>query len=335
MISQEIVSRAIHYEGPERLPVLMGSLGVSDVDGIAVQPAPGWEPVEDGADEWNCVWSQTEQHNMGQVTGHPLEDLSDLDDYEPPSFHHDERYDGCEEKLDRIEEEGKYARCGIFMVMFERMHSLHGFENTLMDLYSAPERLEELADMIADTHVSLVEEVSRRFPGRIDGWNMSDDWGTQQSSFISYEKWMEFFYPRYKRIFDAMHEAGCDVWVHSCGKINDIIQVYIRAGVDVVNLQQPRVLGIQEIAERYRGDIAFESLSDIQSTLPTGDPEKIEADAEALMTHWAGPDGGFLFSGYGDDEAIGVDDEKVKPMMYSAFSRYSEQVYGQPLPPIE
>jgi uroporphyrinogen decarboxylase len=145
---------------------------------------------------------------------------------------------------------------------------------------------------------------------------------------------MDFFFPRYKRIFDAMHEAGCDVWVHSCGKVNEIVEGYIRAGVNVVNLQQPRALGIEEMGRRYSGRIVFESLSDIQATLPSGDPARIEADAEALMRHWARPDGGFIFSDYGDDEAIGVRDPSTKPHMYRAFSRLSEKLYGQPLPPL-
>ena len=137
---------------------------------------------------------------------------------------------------------------------------------------------------------------------------------------------------RYKRIFDAMHEAGCDVWVHSCGKVNEIIEGYIQAGVDVVNLQQPRALDIDEIADAYGGRISFESLADIQTTLPSGDREGLEDDAEALMTRWASPDGGFIFSDYGDDQAIGVPDPAVKPFMYDAFSRWSERIYGAPLP---
>jgi hypothetical protein len=143
---------------------------------------------------------------------------------------------------------------------------------------------------------------------------------------------MDFFFPRYKKIFDAMHAMGCDVWVHSCGKVNEIVEGYIRAGVDVVNLQQPRALGIEEMGERYRGRITFSSLCDIQATLPTGDRAKIEADAEALMTRWATPDGGFVFSDYGDDAAIGVPDVETKLHMYEVFSRYSERLYGEPLP---
>ena len=161
---------------------------------------------------------------------------------------------------------------------------------------------------------------------------MSDDWGTQQGAFVSFDMWMDFFFPHYKRIFDAMHEAGCDVWVHSCGKVNEIIEGYIRAGVDVVNLQQPQALGIEEVGARYRGRITFESLADIQTTLPTGDRPGVEKDAELLMTHWASPEGGFLLCDYGDDEGIGVTDATIKRYMYDVFSRWSEEIYGQPLP---
>lgn len=332
MTSREIVRRAIDGTRPRRMPVTMPSLGVSDVGGITVKPAPDFAPDIPGMDEWHCVWDKTETENMGQVTGHPLESLDDLASFQPPSFHQDERYEDCEEQLCRLESADKYIRCGIFMVLFERMHSLHGFENTLVDLYADRERLERLADRIVETQISLVREVSRRFPGRIHGWGMSDDWGTQQAAFISRDLWMDFFFPRYKRIFDAMHDAGCDVWVHSCGKINEIIECYIQAGVNVVNLQQPRALGIEEIGNRYRGRIAFESLADIQSTLPSGDVAAIEADVEALCRHWASPEGGFIFSDYGDGNAIGVADPGVKQTMYNAFSRWSERLYGIELP---
>ena len=33
----------------------------------------------------------------------------------------------------------------------------------------------------------------------------------------------DFFAPRYRRLFDAMHAAGYDVWLHSCGQVNELI----------------------------------------------------------------------------------------------------------------
>lgn len=50
------------------------------------------------------------------------------------------------------------------------------------------------------------------------------------------------------------------------------------------------------------------------------------------MNHWADPSGGFVFSDYGDDIGIGVTDPGTKPYMYEVFSRWSEKVYGEPLP---
>lgn len=333
MTSREIVSRAIHFRDPPRLPVNMSCFGVDDTSWVGGKAPDGWKPAVPGQDEWGCVWEKTDMVNMGQVKGHPLTDISKLSSFCPPDYSDPSRYTEFAAGLEKGEAQGKYVLAGIFMVLFERMHSLYGFENTLVGLYAERAAMEALADMIVDTHVTLVREISKRFPGRINGWCMSDDWGTQNAAFVSFDMWMDFFFPRYKRIFDAMHEAGCDVWVHSCGKVNEIVEGYIRAGVNVVNLQQPRALGIREIGERYCGRITFQSLADIQATLPTGDRRQVTEDAEKLMANWANAHGGFIFSDYGDDAAIGVKDPGIKRFMYDEFSRLSKALYGEALPP--
>ncbi len=334
LTSRQIVSRAIHFQTPPRLPVTMGCFGVDDTAWVGGKTPVGWVPAVPGQDEWGCVWEQTDVENMGQVKGRPLADIGGLDRFQPPDYRDPSRYEDTQTGLAKAEAQGKYVVSGIFMVLFERMHTLHGFENTLVDLYHDRPAMEALADMITDTHVTLVREMARRFPGRIHGWNMSDDWGTQTAAFISFELWMDFFFPRYQRIFDAMHAAGCDVWVHSCGRVNEIIEGYIQAGVNVVNLQQPRALGIRKLGERYAGRIAFQSLADIQATLPTGDRVQVAQDAAMLMAHWARPEGGFVFSDYGGDAAIGVRDVHLKRFMYDQFSQLSAQLYGEPLPPL-
>ncbi len=204
------------------------------------------------------------------------------------------------------------------MLLFERMHALHGFENVLMDLYAERERMEMLADRIVEFDLGIIRNVSRRFPGRIHGFSFTDDWGTERSLFINPALWDDFFKPRYKRIFDAAHAAGWHVWMHSCGKVNDIIEGLIDIGLDVINLQQPRALGIEEIGRRFRGRIAFSSLCDIQRTLPFEDDEAIREEARLLLKEWAGERGGFVLSDYGDGRAIGVPPEK-KRVMFDAF----------------
>jgi uroporphyrinogen decarboxylase len=334
MQSWEIVRKAIRFEGPPRLPVVMPTLGVCDRADVPLRELARCADPHPGEDEWGCIWGTTDLPNMGQVVAHPLPDIAELDSFRFPDYSDDSRYADVASFLDTSRSEGRYVSCGIFMLLFERMHALHGFTRTLEDLYVDRAGMEKLADRVVETQLRRVRELARRFPGAIHAWHMSDDWGTQRAAFVSRELWDDFFLPRYKRIFDAMHGAGCDVWLHSCGRINALIEGYIRAGVAVVNIQQPRALGIEEIGAIYQGRIAFETLADIQVTLPGGDAAEIEKEVGELMEHWATRRGGLLLGDYGDERAIGVKSRTTKRTMYESFSRHSARLYGEPLPAI-
>ncbi len=332
--SFEIVRAALRYRTPERLPVRMGSLGVDDTRWIPRHTEELGEQNGLRLDEWGCAWDHTQEKNMGQVKGHPLHSVAEHEKARIPDYAQPWRYEGLEEHFAAAEAEGKYTQCGIFMVLFERMHSLCGFENVLVGLLADPEHAGALADRILEAQITLVHSYQERFGTRLHSFSMTDDWGTQQAAFVDMSLWNEFFLPRYRRLFGVMHEGGQDVWVHSCGKVNEVVGGFIAAGADAVNLQQPRALGIEEMGARYRGKITFESLSDIQASLPSGDPEKIVADSRLLEQHWMLREGGFVFSDYGDGQAIGAPLE-AKRTMYEAFSDVSKELYGKPLPTLQ
>ncbi len=332
MKSKEIVKAAIYHQRPPRLPVRFGCFGVDDTAYLAAGSAASFEPEYEGQDEWGCGWEHTEVKNMGQVKRHPIQDIAGLKSSVYPDYDDNSRYKDCPAALTQAEQDGKYVMAGIFMVLFERMHSLYGFENVLSGLIADRPAVAKLADHIVEVHLCCVRNIQKRFGDRVHAFGVTDDWGTQQAAFVSFDLWMDFFFPRYKRLFDAMHAGGQDVWVHSCGKVNEIVEGYVRAGVNVVNLQQPRALGIREMGDRFRGRISFESLCDIQHTLPTDKREEVDKDVEALAQHWMSPAGGFVLSDYGDPEGIGVHDPSIKQYMYERFSAVSEKLYGQPLP---
>lgn len=317
MSSYEVVRRAIEFDRPDRLPLSFADLGVDDFHSAGWnQTGTGDKSLRQTVDEWGCTWMRSDVPNMGQVKGHPLADWSDLNRFRWPDADDPAFYEGMEERF--VGSDGKYVTTGIFMLLFERMHALRGFEGTLTDLYLERERIEMLADRIVEFDLGIIENVSRRFPGRIHGFGFTDDWGTQQGLFVPPRLWHEFFKPRYKRIFDAAHAAGWHVRMHSCGKVNEMIEGLIEIGLDTINLQQPCALGIEEIGERFAGRICFESLCDIQHTLPFRSPEDIRAEAELLLERWATPEGGFILSDYGDPRAIGVATE-TKQIMLDAF----------------
>lgn len=318
--SKQVLKAAINFKTPDRLPVIFNAFGVNDTHSVGWnQIGTGDHSIRQTIDEWGCGWERSDVANMGQVTDHPLGDWSNLDTYawlDPEDLAY---YEGMEQRFEGNED--KYVLTGIFMVLFERMHSLRGFENTLTDFYLEKEKVEALADRIVEIQVRIIENISDRFSGRIDGISFTDDWGTERDIFIQPQMWRDFFKPRYKKIFDACHAAGWDVWMHSCGKVNEIIGDWIETGIDVVNLQQPTILGIEEIGKRYAGKVCFQTLCDIQKTLPFKSDEEIVEEAKLLMKHWGTPEGGFILADYGDGRAIGVSDDK-KRVMYNAFMKF-------------
>jgi len=317
MSPYEVVRRAIEFAGPDRLPLRFEALGLNDTHGVPWnQIGTGDHSKRETYDEWGCMWQRSDMANMGQVKGHPLAEWRALDHFRWPDPDDPSFYEGMEERFAGCE--GKYVTTGIFMLLFERMHTLHGFQNTLLDLRLEHERMEMLADRIVEFNLGIIDNIRGRFPGLIHGLGFTDDWGTEQATFISPQLWDEFFKPRYKRLFDAIHEANWHVWMHSCGKVNAILESLIEIGLDVINLQQPTALGIEEVGEEFRGRICFESLCDIQHTLPFKGAQEIREEAEQLLQYWAAPDGGFILSDYGDGRAIGVELEK-KQVMLDAF----------------
>ena len=324
MTPRDVVARAVEFRRPARLPI-RGYGEASDCVGLGCDEIKPPEAAGDDAlDQWLCRWAKTDTPNMGQVKGHPLEDLAGMAEFPWPDGDDPRRYENVPRRLAELQDDpdrrDKYVLTGIFMILWERMHSLHGFESCMLDLMDDRAEIHELADRIVEYDLAVVRRMHRLCGDAIQGFSFTEDWGTQLDLHISPELWRQFFFPRYRRIFRAIHQAGWHVWMHSCGKINKAIPGLIEAGCDVINMQQPRTNGIEEIGRRFAGRICFETLCDIQKTLPRGDRGEIRTEAEMLLRHWGTPEGGFVLGDYGDHLAIGATPE-TKRFMLATFRR--------------
>ena len=318
MTGYEIIKRAIEFKNPPRIGIRFDEIGVNDTYLVACGFGASYAPSNPDEDEWGCVHEKTDLPNMGQVKRHPIKTPDDLRRHDFPDAEDDTRYEAVDLVLPYAGD--RYVLGYIGNGLFERLHFLHGFTESLADLHLNPPLIEELLDIITEFQLGLIRNFQERFPGKIHGVTTTDDWGTQQAIFISVPMWRRFFRPRYKRLIDAAHKAGMHFWLHSCGRVNDLIPEFVDLGLDVINLQQPRALGIKEIGQDFRGKICFESLVDIQRTLPAGDYEEIEREASLLLEHWCTPQGGFILSDYDDSDAIQVSYEQKKKM-FEAFKK--------------
>ncbi len=321
--------RAIEFDRPPRLPFWQSLFAdlpddVRDCwemdrqkNGWFFDPNQ-WPTRRRTLDDWGCGWEASEVQNMGQVTSHPLEDWSALDRYRPPDPRDPFYFARLEKELADAGE--RYVAVTSHFTLFERLSMLHGFRNTLEDLYLEPDRCAQLLDRILEWKLEHWDELRRRFGDRVHGLFCTDDWGSQESTLISGGLFESFFLPRYRRLVDAAHANGWHFMLHSCGKVNAFVPFFIRLGIDVLNLGQPQVYGIRELGGRFAGRICFLATADIQKTLPGGNLEEVRAEVRELVDHWSTPDGGFIVFNYGNGGAIGVPDP-VTHEMFREFRR--------------
>ena len=322
MQPREIVKRAIEFGKPPRLPFWQDVVaGVpSDVcDCWEMDRARrGWFFDHAAEDDWGCGWKVTETKNMGQVVHHPLEDWARLDTYRPPNPRDPFYFERIDEIVSAAADRYVVVTCHFNLI--ERLHMLHGFSQTLADFYLEPVKIEKLLEMILDFKLELFDELNRRFGDRIDGLFCTDDWGTQNGTFISGKMFEDFFLQRYRRMVRAVHDCGWHFMLHSCGKINAFVPYFIDLAMDVLNMQQPRAYGIEALGRQFAGKVCFLTTADIQATMPSGDLERIREEVRLLVENWATPDGGFIVFNYGFDEAIGTTPEATE-VMFREFQR--------------
>jgi uroporphyrinogen decarboxylase len=331
MERREIVRRAIEFGSPPRLPFWQHV--VADVpDDVCDcwemdRARKGWFFDHATEDDWGCGWAITATcKNMGQVIHHPLEDWSKLDSYQPPDPRDPFYFERIEQAIAQAGD--RYVALSCHFNLFERLHMLHGFSQTLADLYYEPAKIEKLLDMILEFKLGLFDELHRRLPGRIDGLFCTDDWGTQRGAFISTRMFQDFFLERYRTLIGRAHNYGWHYILHSCGKVNALVPSFIEMGVDMLNLQQPRTYGIDELGRQFAGKICFLTTADIQATMPTGDLDKICAEVRQLVESWATPRGGFVVFNYGHDEEIGTTAEATAAM-FREFHRIMHRWSGE------
>lgn len=314
MTSRERVEKAIAFQNPDRVPVHCPSLGVSDLHWVRYGVAQGWQPSVPGEDEWGCIW-ETTGNDMGQLKGHPL-----ARGYHGargqwvnfPDPHARGRFDALREQTHKAE--GRYVLADCSFTLFERMCALRGMENLLQDFYLAPEQVHELAERVLAVQMGFVEGYARNGGHRIDGVFLTDDWGMQDRPFVSLDVFREFFKPRYQRLFDFIHSAGWHVWFHTCGRVNDFLEEFITIGCDVLHLEQPRLLGIEEIGRRCAGRVCFAATCDIQRTLPLKTPDEVRAEARLLLRSWGTPSGGFIGVEYEAPDPLAIPVENLRAM---------------------
>ena len=327
MTSREIVSRCIEFRDPPRIglhfqtdPIQGRVWDETDFACVGYAADPQYAP-QPGATRWVTEWGDTREtltSMLGEAVAFPLGDgWEQLESYRFPDFTAPWRYATLEADVARHHAEGKYVYGFVPGLMLQTM-DLRGMENWFLDHVEAPDKLAYVLDRIVEIRE---HQIARYAAAGADGVITWDDMGTNEQPFVSPAMFRELYYPRYKRAIDQLHEHGMHFIHHCCGQVRSYMEMFVEAGCDVLQLDQPTLMGIDWLGDNYGGRICFWNSSDIQTTLATGSLEAIEAEARQQVWKLGNFGGGFMVKAYQQPKSIGTTVARAQ-RQYEAFKRY-------------
>jgi hypothetical protein len=323
LTSCEIVRCAIGFADPPRIPYSFIEPLESDfVELAAVVTVTGQLNMyaipkgEMAFDEWGVGW-----RSSGRLWGHadvcPLADLSALQNYQFPQVITDEQLALVKLMIEAGTASGKYVVGADPIGTYERLRSLMGFENLMVAMYDDRNRFEVLLDKLTDMTIDVVRTYAGL--GGVHGFMTWDDWGLQTNLQINPAYWRKLFKPRYARIVEACHNASMHYVLHSCGFIWAIIPDLIEIGVDVLQIDQPRLMGVERLADAFGGKVCFWNCVDIQwSTSREATMEEVLREPARMIEHFGRYGGGFIARQYPQPRDIEISRE-MHHAIYDAF----------------
>ena len=320
MTRKEVVKRAIHFQSPPYVSLMYygtDRIAKSDAVMLGVQEMYGGE---DGrVTEWGFNWAETGmEFKLGVVKDPAITDWDQLASYVPLRADRPGRFDAAQEIMRQYPD--KYYIADFILSGFTIMSFVRGFENFMMDMLVERENVDKLADIVFGAEEDLIRECAK---AGFDAICLADDWGTQTSLLISRDLIQEIFMPRYKKQIDLAHSLGLDVIMHCCGHIIDIIGDFIDIGLDALNPGQPRLNGLDEMGDRFRGKICFACPIGYQSTAIQGTVQDIYDEVRDYVDKLSTDKGGFMgfVASFNGIYSLGAPEENARAVE-KAFEKY-------------
>lgn len=283
--SRRLVIDAISRNHPARLPIEdLSNPDVSDIVGVGFEPCLWhWKGIQPGVEEcldlFGCTRRRLDRASIGEVTRGVIESWEDLERFALPDA--TRLRESVTREMEVLPEDRfVLGDLGQFMT---RILELRGYANALMDMKVHPDRIRTLAGALTEFAIGRIDLYLQCGP--IHGIAVYDDWGTQSALFVDPELWRDLFWNEYRTLFHHAHQRGLYTYFHSCGAVGPILPDMIAAGVDIFNFDQPRLLGLEHLAQNYGSRATFSCPVDIQKILPTGDPESIAKEIGEMVHH--------------------------------------------------
>ncbi|MBN1426041.1 hypothetical protein JXA88_15940 [Candidatus Fermentibacteria bacterium] len=244
-------------------------------------------------DEFGVTWDNETAYETGDwgMVDHPVKNM-EIGSYRFPDATIPGRFRGVE----RIVKENPDRFNVLLMIgLFDTAWHVTGIQDLLMGMAVDDKRfVNQMLDGALEFNIGIVDQM----PPYIEGVRFMEDWGQQKGLLMGVDNWRRFIKPRLREMYAAVKRKGAAVMSHSCGDITELFPDLIELGVDVSDPLQPEVMDLAFIKKQYGRDIILFGGMGCQSTLPTGTPAEVVAEARERR-RVLGEGGGYILGSAG------------------------------------
>ena len=250
---------------------------------------------------------------------YPLEDLSKLDSYHFPPVASPGMFRLMEPFIRLGQAAGKYIVAPNPVMMYEMMRQLMGFQALMVAHYIQLDGLKALLEKMTEMTIDCIEGYAGI--GGVDAFMTWEDWGMQTSLQMRIEDLRRFYKPYYAQIIEAAHKHGMHFIWHNCGYIVDMFPDIVELGVDVIQFDQPRLMGHQRLINELGGKVCMWNTVDIQWSADSAvNDDDIKAEVAEMVRVYDIErfKGGFIARHYLQPWDINLTPERQR-LIYDAF----------------
>ena len=251
-------------------------------------------------DEWGVIWEVSGKRTMGCPVEGSLKSWDQLNDLVIPDGSNAERYALFRKIVKLVPRKSKYRLGTMDTFIFGRTHFLRGWNNYMIDLIRAPQKIQMLIDRILPFYEGEIHQLHELGAQAVFAF---DDWASQEDVLISPLMFDRIFRDPYKKIINLCHDLGMVFLLHSCGNIGKFLPKFIEIGIDGVQIDSPHMAGLN-VMQKYAGKICFICCVDIQKVYPNGTTEDVVKEVLTMMNALGNQGGGFIAIDYEEAETV-------------------------------
>jgi len=335
MNSYERVMCALRIDQPDRVPIVEWMIhpnvtnrlepGITEQEFMAkhLDAISTWQTMREKdcgdetiIDEWGVKRKYLGQR-YPMPFEFPIKNEEDLRNYEPPSPNQDYRLDLLKEVVKKYKRNKAIVFC--LETVFTYAWALVGLEELLISFKINRDFARKLLDINSNYHLKLAKAA---IEAGADVIMCGDDLAYKTGLMMSRQDFERFLLPYYKKMIGQVHDKGAYFIKHTDGRIWEILDLLVDAGIDAINPLEPVAdMNIGEVKKKYGDKVCLIGNIDCGDLLSRKSPREVKEVVKQTIKK-AAPGGGYIIS---SSNAIHA---SVKPENYKAMIQATKK-YGK------